>query len=152
MRLPYQHCGLGPDVLSANKSDCDRVSKRDRLVLTHNLSTGELWRSRRWAREMREFSLSIPVGLQEFFTCCNILRHGTFRLYFPSERKVCSGFLSPLKIHRLGRVRTLKLWIKWQNTLTTTPPRRQQRTFVLVVLNGALVEIVIFITVSRIKR
>jgi hypothetical protein len=38
------------------------------------------------------------------FTRRKILRHGTFPLYFPSERKVCCGFLSPLKIHRLGRV------------------------------------------------
>jgi hypothetical protein len=37
------------------------------------------------------------------FTCYKILWHGTFQLYFPSERKVCCGFLLPLKIHCLGR-------------------------------------------------
>jgi hypothetical protein len=37
--------------------------------------------------------------------------------------KVYCGFLSPLKIHRRGRVRTCDLWVQWQ-TLTTTPPRR----------------------------
>jgi hypothetical protein len=40
------------------------------------------------------------------FTCCKILRYGTFLLCFPSERKVCCGFLSPLKIHRLSQVQT----------------------------------------------
>jgi hypothetical protein len=49
---------------------------------------------------------------------------GTFPLYFPSERKVCCGFLSPLKNpfpwpgsnpQPLGPV---------ASTLTTTPPRR----------------------------
>jgi hypothetical protein len=48
------------------KSEYDRVSKRDRLGLTPDLTTRDLWRSRRW-----------------------------------TERKVCCGFLSPLKIHRL---------------------------------------------------
>jgi hypothetical protein len=62
------------------------------------------------------------------FTCRKILRHGTFRLYFPSERKVCCGFLSPLKIHLLDRVRTRKLWVQWQ-TLTTAPARRRERRY-----------------------
>jgi hypothetical protein len=37
-------------------------------------------------------------------TCRNILRHGTFPLYFPSERKVCCGFLSPLKSIGLAEI------------------------------------------------
>jgi hypothetical protein len=48
------------------------------------------------------------------FTYRKILRQGTFRVYFPSERKVCCGFLSPLKFHRIGRVRTRNLWVQWQ--------------------------------------
>jgi hypothetical protein len=30
------------------------------------------------------------------------------------RRKVCCGFLSPLKIHRLGRALTRNLWVQWQ--------------------------------------
>jgi hypothetical protein len=100
-------------VLSPDESEFDRVSKRDRLGITPNLTARDLWRSRRWARK-REFCLFIPVGLNEFITCRKILRHGTFPLYFPSERKVCCWFLSPLKIHRLGRVRTSNFWVQWQ--------------------------------------
>jgi hypothetical protein len=58
------------------------------------------------------------------FTCRKILRHGTFPLYFPSERKVCCGFLSPLKIHCLGRVLNPQPLGPVASTLTTTPPRR----------------------------
>jgi hypothetical protein len=52
--------------------------------------------------------------LKSSLTCRNILRHGTLRLYFLSERKVCCGFLSPLKIHRRDRVRTRNLLGQWQ--------------------------------------
>jgi hypothetical protein len=48
------------------------------------------------------------------FTCRKILRHETFPFYFPSERKMCWGFLSPLEFHSLGRVRTHNLWVHWQ--------------------------------------
>jgi hypothetical protein len=54
------------------------------------------------------------VRLQEFFTCRKIWLHGTFRLYFPSERKLCCGFLSPLRIHLLGWVQNSNLWVQWQ--------------------------------------
>jgi hypothetical protein len=40
------------------------------LGLTPDLTTRDLWRSRRWAKEkgeMRHFFLFVPVGLQEFF-------------------------------------------------------------------------------------
>jgi hypothetical protein len=109
------------------------MSKRDRLGLTPDLTTRDLWRSRRWARERgnEKFCLFVPVGLQAFFTCRKILRHGTFPLYFPSERKVCCGFLSPLKIHRLGRVLSPQA-----STLTTIPPRRPK--FIPLVLNITL--------------
>jgi hypothetical protein len=43
-----------------------------------------------------------PWDFKSSFTCRKILRHGTFRLYFPFERKVCCGFLSPLKIITLA--------------------------------------------------
>jgi hypothetical protein len=57
------------------------------------------------------------------FTCRNVLWHGTFPLYFPSEKKVCCGFLSTLKIHRLGRVFNPQPLGPVTSTLTTTPPR-----------------------------
>jgi hypothetical protein len=86
------------------KGEYDRVSKRDRLGLTPDLTTRDLWRSRRWARETGNFVYPSLWDFKSSFTCCKILRHGTSPLYFPSERKVCCGFVSPLKIHRLGRV------------------------------------------------
>jgi hypothetical protein len=48
------------------KGEYDRVSKLYRLGLTYDLTTRDLWRSRRWARKW-EFCLFIPVGLQKFF-------------------------------------------------------------------------------------
>jgi hypothetical protein len=68
---------------------------------------------------------SIPGTWKSSFTCRKILRHGTFPLYFPSERKVCCGFLSPLKIHRLGRNLSPQPLGPVANTLTTIPPSRQ---------------------------
>jgi hypothetical protein len=38
-----------------------------------------------------------PVEIQEFFYMPYSLTTWELRLYFPSERKVCCGFLSPLK-------------------------------------------------------
>jgi hypothetical protein len=44
--------------------------------------------------EMREILSIRPCGTSRvFFTCRKILRDGTFPLYFPSERKMCCGFL-----------------------------------------------------------
>jgi hypothetical protein len=45
VRLPSEHCGLERVVLSPGDSECDRVSKGDRLGLTPNLSTRALWPS-----------------------------------------------------------------------------------------------------------
>jgi hypothetical protein len=45
-------------VLSPDRSKCDRVSKRDQLGLTPNLTTRDLWRSKRWARENENFVYS----------------------------------------------------------------------------------------------
>jgi hypothetical protein len=66
------------------------VSKRDLLGLTPDLTT-------RWVRGNDNFVCSSLWDFKGSFTCRKILRHGTFPLYFPSERKVCCGFVSPLK-------------------------------------------------------
>jgi hypothetical protein len=95
------------------KGEYDRGSRRNRLGLTPDLTTRDLWGSRRWARERGNFVYSSLWDFKNSFTCRKILRHGTFPLYLPSERKVCCGFLSPLKIHRLGRVWIRKLWVQW---------------------------------------
>jgi hypothetical protein len=78
----------------------------------------------RWATGNYKFVYSSLWDFKSSFTCRKILRHGTSPLYFPSERKVCCGFLSPLKIHRLGRVLNPQLLGPVASTLTTTPPRR----------------------------
>jgi hypothetical protein len=96
------------------RGECDRQSKRDRLRLTADLTTRDLWRSRRWAKgEWEKLCLFIPVGLQEYFTCRKILRHWTFPLYFPSERKMCCRFLSPLKSIALAGFWAHNLWVQW---------------------------------------
>jgi hypothetical protein len=46
-----QHYNLWLIVLSPDESECDRVSERDQLGLTPNLTTRDLWRSMRWARK-----------------------------------------------------------------------------------------------------
>jgi hypothetical protein len=63
-----------------------------------------------------------------FFTCGKILTWDLHAL-LPIRRKVCCGFLSPLKGNRLGRVWTRVLWVQWQS-LTTTPPRRLSNIYV----------------------
>jgi hypothetical protein len=103
-----------PVVLSPDRSEFDRVSERDQLGLTPNLTTRDLLRSKRWATGNDNFVYSSLWDFKSSITRCKILRHATFPLYFPSERKVCCGFLSPLKIHRLRRVRTRNLWVQWQ--------------------------------------
>jgi hypothetical protein len=100
------------------RGEYDRVSKRDRLKLTPDLTT-------RWATRNDNFVYSSLWDFKSSFTCNKILRHGTFPLYFPSERKVCWGFLSPLKIHRLGRVLNPQPLGPVASTLITTPPRRR---------------------------
>jgi hypothetical protein len=108
------------------RDDYDRVSKRDRHGLTPDLTT-------RWATGNDNFVCSSLWDFKSYFTCRKILRHGTFRLYFPSERKVCCGFLSPLKIHRLGRVLNPQPLGQVASTKTTTPPRRHQAVQKLLV-------------------
>jgi hypothetical protein len=96
------------------RGEYDRVSKRDRLGLTPDLTSRDLWRSATWARE-REKGNVVYSSLWDFkssFTYRNILRHGTFPLYFPPERKVCRG-LSPLKSIALVGFWTRNLWVQW---------------------------------------
>jgi hypothetical protein len=73
---------------------------------------------------MITFVYSSLWNFKSCFTCRKILRHGTFLLYFPFARKVFCVFLSPLKIHHLGRVLNLQPLGPVASTLTTTPPRK----------------------------
>jgi hypothetical protein len=106
------------------KGEYDRVSKRNRLGLTHDLTT-------RWGTGNYNFVYSSRWDFKSSFTCRKIL-HGIFPLYFPSERKVCCRFLSPLKIHSLGRVLNLQPLGPVASTLTTTPPRRLCEVFTFI--------------------
>jgi hypothetical protein len=45
VRLPSQHCGLGPVVLAPDDSECEPVNRRDRLRLTPNLTISSFWPS-----------------------------------------------------------------------------------------------------------
>jgi hypothetical protein len=104
---------------------CEPVSRQDRLGLTPSLTIRALWPSPETSLEQQgerneNLVSSSPWHFKSSFTFRKILRHGTFRLYFPSERKVCCWFLSPLKIHRLGRVRTRNLWVQWHTNHYTT--------------------------------
>jgi hypothetical protein len=103
------------------KGEYDRMSKLYRLRLTPDLTTRDLCRSRRWATGNDNFVYSSVWEFKSSFTCRKILRHGIFPLYFPSERKACCGFLSPLKIHRLGRFLNPQPLGPVASTLTTTP-------------------------------
>jgi hypothetical protein len=94
------------------------VRNRDRLGLTPELST-------RWATGNDNFVYLSLGDFKSSFTCCKILQHGTFPLYFPSKRKVCCRFLLPLKIHHLGWVLNTQPLGPVASTLTTPPPRRQ---------------------------
>jgi hypothetical protein len=71
------------------KGEYDRVRNRDRLKLTPDLIT-------RWATGNDIFVYLSLWDFKSSLTCRKILWHGTFPLYFPSERKVCCGFLSPI--------------------------------------------------------
>jgi hypothetical protein len=94
--------------------------KFQRLVLTRNLSTRALWQppvlpggpaSRdisRASRIMGEINKNLvypsPWDYKRSLTCVKS------PALFPIRRKLCCGFLSSLKIHRLGRVQTRDLW------------------------------------------
>jgi hypothetical protein len=61
-----------------------------------------------------------PWDFKSSFICHKILRHGTFRLYFPSDREVYCGFLSPWPGSNPQILDPVA------STLTTTPPRRHR--------------------------
>jgi hypothetical protein len=73
-------------------------------------------------------------GLAEYFVhTCKWFLHAV-KFYdmgppalLPFLRKVCCGFLSPLKSHRLGQVWTREPWGLMSSTLTITSPRRHHR-------------------------
>jgi hypothetical protein len=99
------------------------VSRWDWLGLTPDLTSRDLWGSKRWARERGNFVYSSLWDFKSSFTCRKILGHGTFPVYFPSERKACCGFLLPLNIHCLGQVLNPQPLGPVASTLTTTPSR-----------------------------
>jgi hypothetical protein len=89
------------------------------------------WRVKGWiwpSEQPRSAKANSWLNFKSSFTCRKILRHGNFPLYFPYETKVCCGFLSPLKIHRLGRDLNPQPLSSVASTLTTTPPRWQNAT------------------------
>jgi hypothetical protein len=108
---------FSPATWVERRDEYDRVSKRVRLGLTPDLTI-------RWATGNDNYVYSSLWDFKSSFTCRKILRHGTFPLYFPSETKVCCGYLSPIKIHRFGRVLNPQPLGAVASTLTTTPPRR----------------------------
>jgi hypothetical protein len=74
----------------------------DNALLVHQSSLAVLpaetsGAGRRNGRRSENFAYQYLKYLKGSVTCRKILRHGTFPLYFPSERKVCCGYLSPLK-------------------------------------------------------
>jgi hypothetical protein len=56
---------------------------------------------------------SSPWDSKGCLTCRKTLRHGTSGFASHPMEGVLR-ILSPLKIHRLNRVRTLNLWVQWQ--------------------------------------
>jgi hypothetical protein len=54
------------------------------------------------------FEIPVFIPQSDFFACCKIFRHGASGLTSPLK-KLCCGFLSPLKIHPLVRVWTANL-------------------------------------------
>jgi hypothetical protein len=69
-----------------------------------------------------KFCLFVPVGLQRVLL--HAVKSSRFTSHLPSETKVCCGFLSPLKIHRLGLGLNPQPLGPVASTLTTTPPKR----------------------------
>jgi hypothetical protein len=79
--------------------------------------TAEPYSSKSGGTSQKEMNLAFEVHL---FTLRSYFLHAA-KFYnmkpialLPLRRKVCCGFLSPLKIHHLGRVWTGEPWIQWQ--------------------------------------
>jgi hypothetical protein len=100
-----------------------------RLGVTPNMSTRALWQPP--VVSGGPVSRDISGGsrrMGEWMRIYSIRPHGTSRelqhavkpydirppALLPIRRKVCWGLLSPLKIHRLGRVRTREISVQWQ--------------------------------------
>jgi hypothetical protein len=97
-----------------------------RLGLTPNLSTRELWQPPVLAggpvsKDISGASTKMGEGNKNLI--CSSLwdfkRSLTAYILRPPaslrmRRNVCCGFLSPLKIHRIDRVRNCDLWVQWQ--------------------------------------
>jgi hypothetical protein len=92
-----------------------------RLGITPDSYTRDLWQSyqqtsgesrRNW-RGVKILPIQYLRYLKGSSTCCKILRHGTSGFTSPPKERCC-GFLSPLSIHRLGRVWISHPWIQWQ--------------------------------------
>jgi hypothetical protein len=66
-----------------------------------------------WNDLPTEFHKNLPID-SEVDRRTDRQTHRDLPALFPVRRKVCCGLSSPLKIHRLGRVRTRNLWVQWQ--------------------------------------
>jgi hypothetical protein len=100
-----------------------------RLGITPNLSTRALWQppvlsggpvsgdmsgaSRIMGEGNENLVHPSPWDFKRSLTCPKSYDTGPPAL-LPIRRKVCRVFVSPLKIHRLGRDRIRDLWVKWQ--------------------------------------
>jgi hypothetical protein len=102
-----------------------------RLGITPDSSTRALWQSyqQRHLRQVGGMDEGVRILPISIWNTSRDLEHAV-KSYdmgppglVPVRRKMCCGFLSPLKIHRLGRVWTRNPWVQWQ-ALTATPPRR----------------------------
>jgi hypothetical protein len=118
MRLTSQNCGLYGPTVHPRLTAMWTIVWWYRLGLTPNSSTRALWQppvlsggpfswhiseaSRRMDEGNENLVYPSPYNFKSSLICRKMLRHGTFPLYFPSERKVCCGILSPLKFHHQG--------------------------------------------------
>jgi hypothetical protein len=83
---------------------------------TTDSTTSDIWQQAEGMGERDENLALHNISVHTckwYFTCCKILWHGASG-FIPLQRKACCGFLSPLKIHRLGRVWTREPWVQWQ--------------------------------------
>jgi hypothetical protein len=80
--------------------------------------------NRRNGRWSENFAYSVSLIRHESLTCRKILRHGTSGFTSHPKEGVLR-FLSPLKIHRLGRVLNPRPLGPVVSTLANTPPRGQ---------------------------
>jgi hypothetical protein len=115
----------------SSPGDCD--VNHGMMVLTGaNSSTSTVWRScqqihlwgeyENWRRN-ENLVYPSPWDFKRSLTCRKILRHGTFRLYFPSEGKCAADFIA-LKNPSSWPGSNPRPLGQMASTLTTIPPRR----------------------------